>query len=128
MVVNFFSNFPGLHYVDPPYDWKKITFLLHEQGKKSEETIIVTTSEPHMFAPVQLYEQFTPIRNVRVINISEALSPYYQKNLKRIFLLDIDKTEKSISTIQKLQEFYNCTPKQIEVDDYIYYVECTPDE
>ncbi len=118
-VINFFQAFPQIHYVDPSYNWEKITKILsYDEPKKTK--ILITKDRSFMFKPISFYEQFYPIK--RLTLLSDIESRHLQIRQQEIFFIDTEK--KRIKEYFYISKRLGCFPKEIKVDDYLFFAKC----
>ena len=126
----FSDSFPYLHYVDPPYDMKRIVKTI--ETSSSAHKYIILGNNIHYIPLFQYSFLFskinpeTPIVLLDSFNSQKKLNellPEKKKNEDIFFVKFGDSTEKEGAEFLKINVQLQCNLKEITIP-YVYFAKC----
>lgn len=108
--VNFFLSDKFIHYIDPPYDWKAIERIIH-----NESSVTLITNEPEkVFIPVEYYSflHHGPYVSIKDVSILYYTNPY------NVYFINTSKSknkEELYSVIENYSHTYGCSLDTVKV-------------
>lgn len=127
----FFIQFPYLHYVNPPYDAKKIVYHIN-QGKKPHTQVFMVNESLH-FSLIKYY--LLLLQNNKYMNVISLLdyrkqndnslrgSPLTKKNTDVYFLQFGFGKKINNFMFNELSSSFRCRLKEEKID-YVYFAKC----
>lgn len=103
-LLNFFKEFPGLYFTDPPYDWKGMTKIMRQENN---DITIISNSPPHMFDPLRYYLLLDSFNNKFTVYDKKNL-PNLDKKTRNFYIMEFDEflKDKKEAYLQKMRNYY----------------------